>query len=197
MDASIDHETGWSGIGVYSSTAQQRIQNGTTTCKVEILAIDRAITERTNNTDKLIIIADSRSALEKITRSGINAKKDKITMTVRRKLIDAKARNKYIKLIWVPSHTGGTGNERADNLANEDWEKQRTIQNEIHYTELYQNIKKYLKNVWCNIYNQQTLIERLKGKIAPPITVQKIITYPNAAGAKLLIEHLKKNKIKL
>ncbi|KAG5873147.1 hypothetical protein JTB14_038003 [Gonioctena quinquepunctata] len=71
-DASIDHETGRSGIGVHSSTANldlaERIQNGTTTCKAEILAIDRAITERTNNTDKLIIIADSRSALEKITK---------------------------------------------------------------------------------------------------------------------------------
>ncbi|KAG5868400.1 hypothetical protein JTB14_005257 [Gonioctena quinquepunctata] len=154
-DASIDHETGRSGIGVHSSTANldlaERIQNGTTTCKAEIFAIDRAITERTNNTDKLIIIADSRSALEKITKSGINAKNDKITLNVRRKLIDAKARNKDIKLIWVPSHTGITGNERADKLANEGRGKQRTIQNKIHYTELYQNIKKYLKNVWCNI----------------------------------------------
>ncbi|KAG5874651.1 hypothetical protein JTB14_024875 [Gonioctena quinquepunctata] len=150
-DASIDHETGRSGIGVHSSTANldlaERIQNGTTTCKAEILAIDRAITERTNNTDKLIIIADSRSALEeKITKSGINAKNDKITLNVRRKLIDAKARNKDIKLIWVPSHTGITGYERADKLANEGRGKQRTIQNKIHYTELYQNIKKYLKN---------------------------------------------------
>ncbi|KAG5870624.1 hypothetical protein JTB14_028548 [Gonioctena quinquepunctata] len=122
-DASIDHETGRSGIGVHSPTANldlaERIQNGTTTCKAEILAIDRAITERTNNTDKLIIIVDSRSALEKITKSGINAKNDKITLNVRRKLIDAKARNKDIKLIWVPSHTGIRGNERADKLANE------------------------------------------------------------------------------
>ncbi|KAG5883106.1 hypothetical protein JTB14_010476 [Gonioctena quinquepunctata] len=171
-DASIDHETGRSGIGVHSPTASldlaERIQNGTTTCNAEILAIGRVITERTNNTDKLIIIADSRSALAKITKSGINAKNDKITLNVRRKLIDAKARNKDIKLIWVPSHTGITGNERADKLANEVKQQQNVA-----------------------------LIEKLKEKIAPPITEQKIITYPNAVGAKLLIEHLEKNKIKL
>ncbi|KAG5867309.1 hypothetical protein JTB14_030451 [Gonioctena quinquepunctata] len=164
-DASIDHETGRSGIGVHSPTANldlaERIQNGTITCKAEMLVIDRAITERTNNTDKLIIIADSRSALDKKTKSGINAKNDNITLNVRRKLIDAKARNKDIELIWVPSHTGITGNDRADKLANE------------------------------------ALIEKLKEKIAPSITVQKIITYSNAVGAKLLIEQLGKNKIKL
>ncbi|XP_064106916.1 uncharacterized protein LOC135215892 [Macrobrachium nipponense] len=101
-----------SGVTVY--------QNGE---ESELLGITGALSIINRNKDNAIIATDSLSALQSLTprKAGSN-------IIVRRAidlLSQIRRANRMVTFIWVPSHIGIKGNERADELAKEGARKER------------------------------------------------------------------------
>ncbi|KAJ8910949.1 hypothetical protein NQ315_014955 [Exocentrus adspersus] len=66
-----------------------------------------------------IVISDSKSALQKITRNKVSKELDHISMLTKRLIIEAKQNNINIKLVWIPGHMNIIGNELADKNGND------------------------------------------------------------------------------
>nr|CAI5851364.1 unnamed protein product [Callosobruchus analis] len=119
-DASVEPKSHACGIGIYSEDQNiqiyRKLRDHTAICTAETLAIREAIRIMGKRTDKLAVITDSLSALQAITKQGIDKDQDYITLSTREEIILAE-QDCNIKLIWVPSHTGIAGNEQADRLA--------------------------------------------------------------------------------
>ncbi|CAH2207795.1 jg27143, partial [Pararge aegeria aegeria] len=76
--------------------------------------------------DSVIILSDSRSALEMLGRTEVF---HPLAFAVRRNLTLLRKKGKIIRLFWVRAHVGVTGNERADYLAKEAVLKLKTRPN--------------------------------------------------------------------
>nr|CAI5858833.1 unnamed protein product [Callosobruchus analis] len=70
----------------------------------ETLAIREVVKIMGKRTDKLAVITDSLSALQAITKQGIDKDQDYITLSTREEITSVE-HDCNIKLIWVPSHT--------------------------------------------------------------------------------------------
>lgn len=68
--------------------------------------------------EKIVVAADSKSALESISAPGISASTNPFILDIKRILWVRTQERKQTTLIWIPSHRGITGNEKADKLAN-------------------------------------------------------------------------------
>nr|CAI5827353.1 unnamed protein product [Callosobruchus analis] len=82
----------------------------------EALAIGEVAKLSKNETQKVAVISDSLSALQAITKFGVDKEQDYIIQSAREEIVKASQKGD-IELIWIPSHTGITGNEHADKLA--------------------------------------------------------------------------------
>nr|CAH7757317.1 unnamed protein product [Callosobruchus chinensis] len=129
-DASVEPSNHKCGIGIYSEELDIRVARKltdfTAITSAETLAIREAIRLSKNKTHKLAVITDSLSALQAIKKQGVDKNQDYITLSTRAEIIAASQQGD-IKLIWVPSHTGITGNDTADKLA-----QSGRNQNQIH-----------------------------------------------------------------
>lgn len=65
------------------------------------------------------IFSDSKSVLTALSSKFNPKKSSQIILTVKDLLRKLSNKTYSIKLIWIPSHIGITGNERADTLAKE------------------------------------------------------------------------------
>nr|CAH7749868.1 unnamed protein product [Callosobruchus chinensis] len=129
-DAYVEPSNHKCGIGIYSEELDIRVARKltdfTAITSAETLAIREAIRLSKNKTHKLAVITDSLSALQAIKKQGVDKNQDYITLSTRAEIIAASQQGD-IKLIWVPSHTGITGNDTADKLA-----QSGRNQNQIH-----------------------------------------------------------------
>lgn len=67
---------------------------------------------------KLLIIIDSKSTLQKISKSGIMIANNIITLDTRNLIIKSKIESRNIKLLLVLSYCHIKSNEMADHLVN-------------------------------------------------------------------------------
>ncbi|XP_050311527.1 uncharacterized protein LOC126747075 [Anthonomus grandis grandis] len=115
-DASVDPETKTCGIGIVCEDPplkiHRRLSDNTPICTAETIAIREAVRSLAHQSRKLIIVTDSLSGIQAITRTGINKDTDYITLSTRQEIL--KSKDTDIKLLWVPSHTEIRGNEKAD-----------------------------------------------------------------------------------
>ena len=111
-DGSVINEL--TGCAITSKTFDQeyRLTDNTSIFSAELYAIQKAV-ETVNNTtnNKILICSDSLSALQSIQQLYSN-------LPIVQKIHDLiNNSSKTFKLLWIPSHAGITGNEKADALA--------------------------------------------------------------------------------
>jgi len=65
--------------------------------------------------------------------------------------------NSQISVVWVPSHIGITGNERADRLANMGSKRPHIdIDVGVELQEMYGRVDAYINKLWQEHWNNQT-----------------------------------------
>lgn len=135
------------GIGIYSPVGismSQKIPDHFSICSAELIAILEATREiKRKNLKRCLIISDSMSALEKISKWRNSAKNDHITLAIRANLLYLSDHGFSIKLIWIPSHTNIQGNDMADNLA-----KQGSEESVIKRADISDFWPRYKRIVW-------------------------------------------------
>ena len=119
----------------------------------ELLAIKTALEwsiKNVHSNNNITIFSDSKSSLQAIQNYN-----PKNTSTLLQNIIEITTKFKnHITLVWIPSHVGILGNEKADKLA-----KQATlnssidINNKISYQETLPTIKNYINSKWQDSYN--------------------------------------------
>lgn len=74
----------------------------------------------------MIVYSDAKSAVEDLMDNLLSVYKNLYTIETRRRFFEyTKNKDKKIKIVWIPSHTGIKGSEVADNLARERRKKQQ------------------------------------------------------------------------
>lgn len=111
------------GYGVYCNNPPinyaERLPEEVTICTAEIVAINKAIIiSLCKELRNVVILSDSKSAIDKIRYPGVNTSNDSITLSTKKLLLEANNSGTKIHLTWIPSHTDISGNEAADKLAN-------------------------------------------------------------------------------
>ena len=109
------------------------------------------------NLDNIIIISDSFSAITSITNPY---PKNELVHLIQNMLSTT---NKDISFIWVPSHVGITGNEKADSKANEATISHSSTKiTKITISDATQNIKNKILDVWQNYWSKVPLTNKLR-----------------------------------
>mgnify|MGYP000535923180 CR=1 FL=1 len=156
-DASVNPENKTCGIGIYCPQPEiqisRRITDYTPICTAETLAIREAIRTMGHQTNQFLIVSDSLSALQSIAKQGLIRNNDYITLSTRQEFLTALSNGREINLIWVPSHTGIKGNEKADALALRGRLNENVTQvNLLKYEAFFPQIKKHLWEMWKDRY---------------------------------------------
>ena len=105
--------------------------------------------------DDVIIFSDSRSVLSCLNTLGLKSDINPIFCNILGLLDELIiGGNKSIKFVWIPSHLGIVGNDKANELANKSLSSANIIVNKIFYKELYllfnssslEDMKEYVAN---------------------------------------------------
>lgn len=72
---------------------------------------------RSNLSGQFCIASDSMSAILAIEAKGISARATRLLVECRASLFELRDRGVDVRILWIPSHCGITGNETADELA--------------------------------------------------------------------------------
>jgi len=100
---------------------------------------------KNKNIQKSIIFSDSLSTLKSIQNSF---RPNEIAKKIQNQIYSFQKENIIIKIIWIPSHTNITGNERADKLAKEAIVSPNAIQCQVYsITDIKQIIEKTILNI--------------------------------------------------
>ncbi|XP_074026206.1 uncharacterized protein [Leptinotarsa decemlineata] len=144
------------GVGAaFTSTASNhsfKLPAESTVFSGEFYAIWKALeyAEKSDHS-KFLVITDSLSTLEAITKLN---PEHPIILHIKHKLHSIIEKRKHIHFMWVPSHVGIAGNERADQLAKDAITNPLTdIEKRIAHPDLKPFYKQILTNVWQQQWN--------------------------------------------
>lgn len=124
-DASKHSPKGFVGVGIYHKQFDivQKIKFPPETsvftgeCYGIVKALEYVLLMKLKRT---VIFSDSMSSLQSLIKFPFRSKKNyPLTIDCRVKLFQCSSRGYLVNFAWIPSHCGITGNEHADNLANE------------------------------------------------------------------------------
>ncbi|XP_030763442.1 uncharacterized protein LOC115888001 [Sitophilus oryzae] len=160
-DGSKDQD-GKVGVGVFSEVSELRhsgrMPDFHSICSAEVYAIYITLLKiEQYDIAKAVIFSDSSSALKKVSKTGIDAETDELTLVTRRKLIN----KRDVQLAWIPSHTNIYGNEEADKLANAGRLLPPTLTPKADYKTFIPKMKEFIYNKWKERF---VAIGRTKGK---------------------------------
>lgn len=148
------------GIGIYSPgniSFSGRVPSSFSISSAELLAIDKALSIIEGMTDDVLIISDSKSALEKLKGWFPHSSNDHITLSIRNKIYRITQTNRQIKFVWVPSHTNITGNDQADRLAKEGSKMSHTLTIKGDIKEHWPSFKRNIWERWKTEWKQTSL----------------------------------------
>lgn len=120
-----------------------RINDFCSIFEAETLAILKTVEIiRERNINKSLVFSDSLSVLSCLCNPIINGKTHPWILRIRKSLFECSNQGLDIRIIWIPSHKGIEGNERADTLAKESLRSLDPFQlSKCHYTNLYSKFK--------------------------------------------------------
>ncbi|KAJ8916459.1 hypothetical protein NQ315_014676 [Exocentrus adspersus] len=120
-DGSLDRKQQKVEFGVYIPSIEYKFSSKlqeTQICTAEIIAIHHAICVcLEKNIINAIIWVDSKSAIERIASTEIQASRDYISLRTKRLLLEAGENGTNIKLGWIPGHFNIKGIHTANILA--------------------------------------------------------------------------------
>ena len=136
------------GLAIYSPELeieeQFKINKTASIFTTEALAITVTMNIITKlNISKAAICTDSLSVLMAALQYSPAKTKNTnyLILEIKNKMKEAKERNIIIKLIWIPSHKGIVGNEKADLLAKSACTKGRSLQIRLPFSDFMEEIK--------------------------------------------------------
>lgn len=154
-DGSLDPVQKKVGIGVYIPEKKYslalRAQDNYSICSAEVMAIQIAIKKAiVLDLKDFIIFSDSKSALDRLSRNGLITDNDWITLSTRKSYLMAKAQNRRVLLVWIPSHTNILGNEKADLIAKTGRDLNRINLTKVDFRDILPSIKSKIHKDWMN-----------------------------------------------
>lgn len=121
-DGSLSNETRGTSCAVYSpdlnTSSAWLLTNGTSIFSAELIGIYQALKiacEKARPLEEIYVFSDSRSAIQSVTSTG--QKTSHYILRTHNLLRQLKESGATVTLVWIPSHCGIAGNERADKLA--------------------------------------------------------------------------------
>jgi ribonuclease HI len=135
-----------------AGTLSSRLPDEASIFTAETTAIGKALDFiKCSFNSKFIICSDSLSVLQAVKEQNI---KNPLIAELLEHLHLLHEKGKSVKLCWIPSHCGITGNEKADKKAKESLQKD-TLPISIPYTDLYPQIKLFLFRRWQRHWDEQ------------------------------------------
>ena len=186
-DGSVNPQNSTAGCGVYvrhrgvTIEKSYRLSDGASSLQTELMAIYIALSicKPILNDNHILIMTDSLGAIQTINSNKVTDN-FKLVYTIR----DIISKSKHITVIWVPSHTDITGNERADALA-----KKALIHNvvEVEFAALSiskqnNNINKHCDTLLSNYYAQRHIDSDSFRDVSTRTNLVKIHQLPNIAA---------------
>lgn len=104
---------------------------------------------------KVVIFTDSKSSLQHIARCASGRRGSSTAYTILQ-LEEFDKNNVVLKLQWIPSHIGLTGNEEVDRLANRAASEGIEILIKPCYFELLPIVKKKCHLMWTEYFNERS-----------------------------------------
>lgn len=124
----------------------------------ELIAISEALSYAlTLDTQRIVVITDSKSALLHLARLPSNYRGTPIALVIVQTIFELLRTNKTIILQWIPSHVGIMGNEKADQAA------KLALSEGIPYTCLplhsdqVHKVKYICKDLWQEYFDERSL----------------------------------------
>lgn len=152
-DGSMDPISNSAGIGIFvpqkNISFASRLPNNTQICTAEIVAINKALLMALEHDwKKVIILSDSKSALQKISKSSFSTQTDHCSIITKRGLIEANRNGFNINLGWIPGHSNIKGNHVADQLAKVGNGLQIPLELKLNKENFLPMFKKQIWNNW-------------------------------------------------
>lgn len=121
---------------------------------LELIAISEALSyAKTIASNKILICVDSKSALQHIARCASGTRGAPIAYTIISKIDEMTSYGKILKLQWVPSHIGLSGNEKVDSLANKGILEGKELNVKPAFSELLPKYKEMCHQIWKEYFN--------------------------------------------
>ena len=163
----------------------------------EMVAIKMALEnicqlEQTTTHRRYAIFTDSLSTIDNLASSRSRSRPNLLS-----DMIDLLHNiNSQITVVWVPSHIGITGNERADQLANMGSKRQHIdIDVGVELQEMYGRVDTYINKLWQEHWNNQTTGRHLYN-VQPDVVSRERILF-DTRSVEVLAHRLRLGKCRL
>jgi ribonuclease HI len=106
--------------------------------------------------NSFLIVTDSQSLLYSIMGNPFKSGSSVFSIFIRSLIADLEAAGHLLKFLWVPSHVGITGNEKADSLAKVSASSQSRSIHKIPYSDLIPHFHRVIRNAWRSQWTANT-----------------------------------------
>lgn len=103
--------------------------------------------------NKFLIATDSLSCLQSLSSYIFKSPSSSLIFLIRNLLFSLKEKGFEIQFLWIPGHTGITGNETADSLAKNTASIRIPSNNLIPWSDFCPKLKSCIHRLWSDSYN--------------------------------------------